>query len=189
MFSFGRVTHDTPRSARAFRWLKSTYALSRTTTSPALMSAHSPQALFGSESRALLTMTKLGGKERMFRAVCILAAAFCRLCLAHPMLKAVSCMVVESTARMVRLLNRHGSPGQFRLEVGNSGCRLDRDSYTDQSSSSAMSALRVLLACDRPLRPGGVQPRICSRVQAWPDRLSQMSFRLSAWAGGHRPST
>ena len=44
-------------------------------------------------------------------AVCILAAAFWRLCFAQPMLKAVSWMVVESTARMVRFLNRCGSPG------------------------------------------------------------------------------
>ena len=47
----------------------------------------------------------------MFRAVCILAAAFWRLCVAQPMLKVVSWMVVESTARMVRFLNRYGSPG------------------------------------------------------------------------------
>ena len=62
-------------------------------------------------SWALLTMTKLGGKEHMSRAMCILAAAFWRLCFAQPMLKAVSWMVVEPTARMVRVLNRCGSPG------------------------------------------------------------------------------
>ena len=47
----------------------------------------------------------------MFRVVCILADDFWRLCFDQPMLKAVSWMVVDSTARTVRFLNRCGSPG------------------------------------------------------------------------------
>lgn len=56
MFSFARVTQKTPREFSFSRCLKSSYALSNTTTSPDFMSAQSSQAVLGSESFALFMM-------------------------------------------------------------------------------------------------------------------------------------
>ena len=74
-----------------------TYALSKTTISPARIGAHSAHAIFGSESLARFTMAKFGNNDFKSRSKSIFAAAFCWLCLAQFIHFAISWIVVEST--------------------------------------------------------------------------------------------